>query len=190
MKKIVLASSSPRRREILGKFIADFEVKSSDIEEFIREGESPIATVMSNAYRKAEDIARRELDGIVIGADTVVYMDKVLGKPSSLCEAKEMLKSLSGRTHQVITGIVLIDVLSKSVVSDYDITEVKFKEIDDHIIERYLDIEEYVDKAGSYAIQERGEILVDYIRGSYSNVVGLPISKLEKNMNHFNSTLL
>lgn len=186
----MLASSSPRRREILGKFISNFEVKSSDIEEFMRDGESPIATVMANAYRKAEDIASREDAGIVIGADTVVYMNKILGKPSDLNEAREMLRTLSGRTHQVITGIVIVDVSSNAVISDYDITEVKFRELDDGMIYRYLDMEEYRDKAGSYAIQERGEILVEYISGSYSNVVGLPILKLEKCMNHFNSILL
>ncbi len=182
MKKIILASCSPRRSEILKRFNIEFEIKPSSVDEDFTEGEDPKDVVEMLALRKCRDVANRSQNGeIVIAADTiVVYSDKILGKPVDKSDARKMIHSLSGKSHQVITGIAIIDVETGIESVDCQVTDVLFRHLTDDKIERYLNTEEYVDKAGAYGIQGYGEVLVKSINGSFSNVVGLPISKLDE----------
>ncbi|AFS78019.1 Maf-like protein [Gottschalkia acidurici 9a] len=181
MKKIILASSSPRRKEILNRFDLKFDIICSNIEEYVDKNDDPIKTVMSLAFEKCQDVANRCNEGdIIIAADTIVYKDYILGKPQNREEALNMIKHLSGDTHLVITGVSIIEVGNSRKIVDYEVTRVKFKDLTKDKIERYLDTEEYKDKAGAYGIQGYGEVLVESIEGSYSNVVGLPIAKLEE----------
>ena len=180
MKKIILASASPRRREILSKYNINFEVISSDVDEKILPDEEPAQVAMALAFQKAYSIASK-LDNnfIVLAADTIVFKDEILGKPVDSIDALEMLNKLNGQIHQVITGIALIETQTNKKIVDYEITNVKFKKISKEKIERYINTGEYTDKAGSYGIQGYGEILIDWIEGSYSNAVGLPIAKID-----------
>ena len=182
MKKMILASCSPRRSEILKRFNIEFEIKPSSVDEDFTEGEDPKDVVEMLALRKCRDVANRSQNGeIVIAADTiVVYSDKILGKPVDKSDARKMIHSLSGKSHQVITGIAIIDLETGIESVDCQVTDVLFRHLTDDKIERYLNTEEYVDKAGAYGIQGYGEVLVKSINGSFSNVVGLPISKLDE----------
>ena len=129
--------------------------------------------------------------GIIISADTVVYLDKIMGKPKDYNEGFEMLKSLSGKAHSVFTGICIIDRDSKKKVVDYEETIVEFNELTDDLIKRYLNTGEFADKAGAYAIQGYGELFVKAIHGSYNNVKGLPLNKLNNLLTkHFSLNLL
>ncbi|MGO1651538.1 Maf family protein [Senegalia sp. (in: firmicutes)] len=180
MGNIILASSSPRRRDFFEKYSMDFKILKSDIIETI-DNKSPVITVMSLAFQKATNILEKtERNDIIIAADTIVYFDeKILGKPNNKEEARNMLKNLSGNTHYVYTGIAIIKVGTNEKIVDYSMTKVKFRKLDEKIIENYLTTKEYEDKAGSYGIQGKGEILIEEINGSYPNVVGLPIVKLD-----------
>lgn len=193
MNKIVLASSSPRRKELLDKYNIDYKIISSHIEETIHLGESPEQIAMALAYEKALDVSNSS-DGneIIIAADTLVCFENIiLGKPKNYLEAFDMLKLLSGRSHYVITGIAIIKGNTNIKVIDYEKTKVIFRNLTDKKIENYLNTDEYIDKAGAYAIQGKGEILVESIVGCYSNVVGLPITKLDKLLEeHFSISLL
>ncbi|MGO1368021.1 nucleoside triphosphate pyrophosphatase [Senegalia sp. (in: firmicutes)] len=177
---IILASSSPRRRDFFEKYSMDFKILKSDIIETI-DNKSPVITVMSLAFQKATNILEKtERNDIIIAADTIVYFDeKILVKPNNKEEARNMLKNLSGNTHYVYTGIAIIKVGTNEKIVDYSMTKVKFRKLDEKIIENYLTTKEYEDKAGSYGIQGKGEILIEEINGSYPNVVGLPIVKLD-----------
>lgn len=192
MKKIVLASSSPRRKEILRRYNREFEVITSNIDEKVLSDDDPLQVAMSLAFQKAEDIANKlDSDAIVIAADTVVFMNSVLGKPNDEIDAYRILESLSGKKHLVITGIAIIDTTLRKKVVDYEITKVKFRDLQPDKINRYINTGEYKDKAGAYGIQGYGEILVDWIEGSYSNVVGLPIVKLDRLLErHFATKIL
>ena len=181
MRKIILASSSPRRKDILGKFNLKFDVICSNIEEYVEKNDDPIKTVMSLALEKGQDVAHKCKNGdIVIAADTIVYKDYILGKPKNRQEAFDMLNHLSSGLHLVITGIAIIEAGSTKKIVDYEVTEVRFKDLTTGKIEKYLDTQEYMDKAGAYGIQGYGEVLVESIKGSYSNVVGLPVSKIDE----------
>jgi len=189
MRKIILASSSPRRREMLSKYGINIEVISSDICENVLATEEPIQVAMALAFQKAHSIALNHKDSVVIAADTIVFKDGILGKPKDRNEAFKMLKLLSGEIHQVITGIAVIDENTKTI--DYEISNVKFKKLSIDKIERYINTEEYKDKAGAYGIQGYGELLVEWIEGSYSNIVGLPITKIDNILEkHYNINLL
>ncbi|WDV44693.1 Maf family protein [Clostridiaceae bacterium M8S5] len=179
MKRLILASSSPRRLEILSKFDIDIKVIASDIEEHVSEDEKPHIVVMSLAMQKALDVLSKtdSLD-IVVGADTIVYNGHKLGKPKSKEEAYDMLRRLSGKKHSVYTGLAVLGPEDTKIV-DYVETKVEFKNVSDEDIQSYLRRDEYRDKAGSYAIQGLSSIFVKRIEGSYSNVVGLPISMLD-----------
>ncbi|BEP29931.1 nucleoside triphosphate pyrophosphatase [Helicovermis profundi] len=177
MKKIILASNSPRRKEILKNMGLNFKTISSDIEEKVDENESPESIVMSLAFRKANDIfVKSDKDSIIIAADTIVFYNKVIGKPRSKKEAKEMLRLLSDNTHYVYTGVSIID--DKNKIIDFVKTKVVFKKLTDKQIDNYIETGEPLDKAGAYAIQGVGSVFVDSIEGDYFNVVGLPISRL------------
>lgn len=176
---IILASASPRRKEILENTKLKFDIIKSDIDEIILEKESPIQAVMRLAFEKSMDIASKNEDDLIIAADTVVVLDEnILGKPKDKDEAYNMIRSLSGRTHEVITGISLVNLgLSKKII-DYVVSTVKFKELSNEDIKDYIHTNESLDKAGAYGIQGYGAMLVEKIEGDYFNIVGLPISKL------------
>lgn len=174
---LILASKSPRRRELLSLITTDFEIKSADVDETLPEGISPQEAVLHLSKIKAEPFD----NGIdtIIGADTVVAVDgKILGKPADRQQAAEMLKSLSGKYHSVFTGVTVIKP-EQSVTFSVE-TKVKFFDLTDDEIYSYVATGECDDKAGAYGIQGKGSLLVEKIDGDYFNVVGLPISKLNK----------
>ena len=175
--KIVLASGSPRRKEILENMNLKFDIIKSEIEETTIENESPKDLVKRLSYEKAYDIASKNLDSIVIGADTVVVLDNnVLGKPKDEDEAFNMLKQMSGKEHAVITGVSILCLDLKKEICDYCVSKVKFKNLSDEEIYSYIKTGECMDKAGAYGIQGLGGLLVEYIKGDYFNIVGFPIS--------------
>lgn len=179
---IILASKSPRRLELMKYITEDFVVKSADADESLPKGIAPEEAVLRLSAIKAEPF--RSEDDIVIGADTVVALGKkILGKPKNDDEARAMLRSLSGKSHNVYTGVTIIH--SQESVSFAVATKVTFYELTDEDIERYIKTGEHRDKAGSYAIQGYGSLFVKEIKGDYFNVVGLPISKLNKELKKF-----
>ena len=191
-KNIVLASASPRRYELLKQLKLDFEVIPSSFVEKIGENLIPSELAMEFSKNKALEVSNRLdkenklKDSIVIGADTVVVLDEViLGKPGNKKEAKEMLQQLNGNKHKVITGLSLANVCDNKVLTDYCETTVWFEELTEEEIERYLSKNEWSDKAGAYGIQGFGALLVKKIHGCYFNVVGLPLYKLAKSLEHF-----
>ena len=176
--EFVLASASPRRRELLKKIVGDFEIDAAKNEEKADDSFSPRQTAEFLAKQKAEEIAaKKEHAGkTVLGADTVVTIDgKILGKPKDKRQAKEMLRLLSGREHVVVTGVCLIFPNGEKDTA-YDETRVKFSALSEEFIENYVAGGSPMDKAGAYGIQDG--IPVEYIRGSYDNVVGLPTELL------------
>lgn len=178
--KIILASNSPRRREICERYGLNPEIVIPKIEEKTRSIEKPYETVMALAFEKANSIANNLTENeIVIAADTIVYHNgEKLGKPSTKEEAHKMLKSLSDSYHSAITGISIIQGNTNLKIIDYVETKVKFKKLTDEIIDRYIETNEPMDKAGAYGIQGWGQLLVEKIDGSYLNIVGLPIEKI------------
>ena len=177
---IILASKSPRRREILENTKVRFSIKESQIEEIIKDNETPKETVMRLAYEKALDVANNNnKESLVIGADTIVVIDdQILGKPKNEEEAYNMIKLLSGKTHYVITGFALINLTLNKRLIDCEVSQVTFKELSDECIKDYINTKESLDKAGAYGIQGYGGLLVKNIKGDYFNIVGLPISKI------------
>ena len=179
---LVLASKSPRRRELLSLITPDFEIKTADADETLPEGISPDKAVEYLSKIKAEPF--KNDDDIVIGADTVVAVDgKIIGKPADRADAFSMLKALSGREHSVFTGVTVIKG-SKAETFSVE-TKVKFYPLTDEEIESYLDTGEPFDKAGGYGIQGKGALLVESICGDYFNVVGLPVSRLSRALKEF-----
>lgn len=176
--RIILASNSPRRREILSQLGVQYDVIPSDYEEK-SENNNPYKLVMLFAENKAKSVAESIKEkALVIGADTIVYKDEVMGKPKSKADAAGMLKKLSGSTHSVITGISVIQTPEMKIITDYEETIVRFKDISEGEIDAYVRSGEPEDKAGAYAIQGLGSLLVQRIEGCYFNVVGLPAYKL------------
>lgn len=186
MGNIILASSSPRRKEILEKYNIRPTIISSDIVEKSIIGERPSQIAMSLAFQKAYSISKLNPDSIIIGADTiVVYENKILGKPKDRDDAFNTLKLLNGNSHNVITGISLIQNNSEIKVVDYENTLVKFRKLTDQKLRDYINTNEPMDKAGAYGIQGYGALLVEKIDGCYLNVVGLPLVKLDFLLNKF-----
>lgn len=182
MKSFVLASGSPRRKELLGRLIKDFEIITDDSQEVVIQGEMPQDTVRRLAMQKAQNVSKKT-DGscIILAADTVVSIDdKILGKPYDEEEAFLMLNNLSGRYHQVYTGFAIIDTETGNEISDFECTKVKFKKLTKDEILAYIKSGEPMDKAGAYGIQELGALFIEGIEGDYFNVVGLPLCKLGK----------
>lgn len=175
---IVLASSSPRRRELLAAAGLIFEVMHSPAEEIHDATMRPDLLCELNATLKAEAVALLRPDATVIGSDTLVFIDDLpLGKPRDLTEARDMLKRLSGRTHRVCTGVCVIHPGGRKNVF-HDTTEVTFLPLDDAAIDGYFSLVNPLDKAGAYGIQESGELIIAGISGSYENVMGLPVAKV------------
>lgn len=176
---IILASSSPRRKELLAQIGIRFKAVPSSYEEDMSEKVSNTKLAEKLALGKALDIASKLKSGIVIGCDTFVALDSHrLGKPHDKKDAQRILKLISGKTMKVFSGIAVIDVKRSKTVIDHEITEVKMKKLTQHEIDSYIATGEPLDKAGAYAIQGIGAILIEKIDGCYSNVIGLPLYKL------------
>jgi septum formation protein len=176
---LVLASASPRRVELLRQLTLQFKVVPGDVPEIHHEQLTARELAQINAYRKARSVAKKFPDALVLGADTLVYLDTTLfGKPPTLAAAYQMLEKLQGRTHQVITGICLLHLRQHRQAVFAESTDVSFHPLDAVTIRRYLSRVNPLDKAGGYAIQEEGELIVERIVGSYTNVVGLPVERL------------
>lgn len=182
MYEIVLASASPRRREILESLGINFRIAPSGADEDIPEGTPPYLAVERLSLLKAADVAKDEnKDALVLGADTVVVLDgEILGKPKDEEDAARMLAALSGREHSVLTGISVIRRSDAKGVSVYEETKVKFLELSEEQIRAYVKTGEPMDKAGAYAIQGKGSLLIEKIDGDYFNVVGLPVCRLAR----------
>lgn len=191
MNQIILASSSKRRKDILEKYNVNFKVIKSDIGEPFGKDDNPEELAMSLAFRKAYSVAKDNSDSIIIGADTVVYYkNEVFGKPKDEEDVKRMLNILNGKTHEVVTGISVINLKENKKIIDFEKTKVVFRELDENIINNYIKTGEPFGKAGSYAIQDIGALFVESIEGSYLNVVGLPLVKLDKLLNkHFDISI-
>ncbi|TYQ16095.1 UNVERIFIED_CONTAM: septum formation protein [Acetivibrio alkalicellulosi] len=187
--KIVLASSSPRRRDLLKQIGLDFTVINPNIDETNNMKMSATQLVKFLAYEKAlcvaKELSENREDCLVIGADTVVVKDCILGKPKDEKEAFEMLKHLQGDWHNVMTGIAVINTNNLKGKKSVEITKVKMKEMSDDSIKAYIQSKEPFDKAGAYGIQGLGSIIVERLNGCYFNVVGLPLSKLNTLLNEF-----
>jgi septum formation protein len=180
---LILASASPRRAELLRQLKLEFEVVPSDAKEVLDENLSPLELCQLNAHRKARTVAKKIPDALVLGADTLVFLDhKIFGKPADKTQAREMLQQLQGRTHQVVTGVSLIHLRTHAEKIFAVSTDVMFRLLTSEQIDEYLTKINPLDKAGAYAIQENGELIVSEISGSFSNVVGLPIEKVESEL--------
>jgi septum formation protein len=201
--KIILASQSPRRKDLLSLLVDDFQIVPSNLNEdaFIKLARTPEELVVKLAIAKAKDIGERlkkensepENKGIIIiAADTIVVLDAdarwyVLGKPRDLKEAEVMLKKLCGRTHKVYTGMcVLSNNTGKYSVTDFSVSNVTFKSVSDRKIEEYVKKYKPLDKAGGYAIQELGESFVEETDGSITGIIGLPVPKLAQILTSLN----
>ncbi|WP_226667202.1 Maf family protein [Metabacillus litoralis] len=178
---LILASASPRRKELLELLQLPFEVIPSMVEEVIDEQLQPAEMVQSLAQQKAESVAKEHQDAFVIGSDTlVVYQNQMLGKPSSEDEAKETLKVLSGNTHEVFTGVSIVH--EEKIQTFYEKTAVTFFPLEEKEIEEYVLSGEPMDKAGAYGIQGFGALFVKEIAGDYFSVVGLPIARTSREL--------
>jgi septum formation protein len=176
---LILASASPRRAELLRQLQTDFQIVPSDAAEIIDEQLSPQELCQLNAHRKARAVAKTIPDALVLGADTLVFLEReIFGKPRNLDEAKQMLAKLQGRTHQVVTGVSLIYLRGHRERLFAVSTDVTFRPLTSAQIGDYLSKVNPLDKAGAYAIQEHGDLIVSEISGSFSNVVGLPVERL------------
>ncbi len=184
MKKIILASASPRRQELLKDIVSEFEIVVSDVQEIVPDGVGVYDTPEFLALLKARDVAKTYPQAVVIGSDTVVIVDdKVLNKPKDENNAIAMLKSLSGRKHKVVTGCALV--CSEKEHSFSVTTEVEFYDLTDKEISDYVATKDPLDKAGAYGIQSGGKTLVKAIYGDFYNVVGLPVGLLKRELEKF-----
>ncbi len=176
---LILASNSPRRKELLELTGLEFEIKPSSVDETVPDGFTPKETVEYLSRIKALSLENK--NDTIIGSDTVVSIDgEILGKPTSKENAKEILKKLSGRTHSVFTGVTIVNGDNAETFSVE--TKVTFYELSDKEIDKYLECDEYKDKAGAYAIQAKGILLVKEVIGDYSSVVGLPVGEVYRRL--------
>ena len=177
---LILASASPRRAELLQLLKLKFRVVPSTATEILDEQLSPFEVCQLNARRKARMVAKKNPDSLVLGADTLVFLDgEIMGKPANPADAERMLTRLQSRTHQVVTGISLIHLRAHRERIFAVSTDVMFHPLDAGQIHDYLARVNPLDKAGAYAIQEHGDLIISEISGSYSNVVGLPVERLK-----------
>lgn len=182
-KMLILASSSPRRQELIQYLELPVQICASEVNEETEEGLSPVDVVETLSFRKAEAVLKRlktdGMTGIIVGSDTIVELDgQILGKPKDTTDAVRMLKDLEGKQHQVFTGVACIDIESGHSIVKHRVTKVTMKALNDTKIKRYVETGEPFDKAGSYGIQGKGSFIIESIEGCYFNVVGLPLSLL------------
>lgn len=188
---LILASNSPRRRDLLQQVGFPFEVDPAGIDESVLPGETPEAYAVRAALDKARVVAARHGSGLVIGADTIVVAGGgILGKPVDRADAERMLGMLSGREHRVITGLAVIDAASRRERSGAAATRVWFRRIDPAELAAYAASGEPLDKAGAYGIQEKGALFIDRIDGCYFNVVGLPLALLGGMLKEFGVAII
>ena len=180
---LILASESPRRRELLGKIVEKFEVRSADIEE-ISSGAAPFCIPEINAKLKAQAVAQANRDAVVIGADTaIIFENRVIGKPRDAAEAEQILASFSGKTHSVVTGVAIVRNGKQPIeISFSEESLVTFKAVTAEDIRKYLSFVYVLDKAGAYAIQEHSDIIISNYTGSLENIIGLPVEKLKEHL--------
>jgi len=183
---LILASASPRRADLLRQLGLGFEIVPSAAPEALQEQLTARELCQLNAYRKARAVAKQWPDALVLGADTLVCLgNRLYGKPANLADAARMLAELQGRMHQVITGVCLVHLRTHRQRLFAAGTDVLFRALDAAGIDRYLKQVNPLDKAGAYAIQEHGELIVHEISGSFSNVVGLPVEQLQVELSAF-----
>ena len=181
--KIILASSSPRRRELLKLITEDFESISTDVDETLPENTDPFKASEYLSLIKAKAVEYSS-ENIVIGCDTTVIIDnKILGKPNNINQCREYLEMLSGRSHKVITACSIV--CGDNIRTFSEVTEVTFRALSNEDIEWYISTGEPFDKAGGYGIQGKGSLLIERINGDYFNVVGLPVSRLNQELKMF-----
>jgi septum formation protein len=178
---LILASASPRRKELLARLGIPFTVVPAEVSEHEAPDADPRELVRHNAALKADWVAARHPEATVVGADTTVFVDRtVLNKPRDLAEARAMLRRLSGRTHTVFTGLAVRRSRDALRLDRGAESQVTFKPLTDETIERYLDLVHTLDKAGGYAIQEHGDLIVEGYTGSLTNIVGLPLDEMKQ----------
>lgn len=181
-----MASTSPRRQEILKSLGVPFEVVASNYEEDMTLKMSPSDLVIYLACGKAQEVARRIEDSLVIGADTaVVYNENVIGKPKNESEAKKTLQNLSGGTHSVLSGVSIVDSSNGRHTEFFAQTQVTFRTLTEYEIDSYIVREDVLSLAGSFAVQKLGALFIKKIEGDYTNVVGLPVALLYTHMKEF-----
>jgi len=186
MKRIVLASASFRRKELLEKLGLKFEVEPSDCEEEISPGIEPHKLARALSRKKAELVAENSENALVIAADTFIIINgEILGKPITEVEARRMLKIINGRQHSVITGFTIIDTENGRKISRSVETKVYIRKLTSEEIDSYVESEEPLDKAGAYAIQGLGAVIVEKIEGDYFNVIGLPLNAVAESLKEF-----
>ncbi|MDP2982152.1 MAG: Maf family protein [Candidatus Latescibacter sp.] len=186
MNELILASKSPRRRELMKLLGHPFRSVTSHVEETAIPGETPSEHVVRLAVLKAREVGKQVGKGIVIGSDTIVVIDDViLGKPNSEEEAAEMLDLLQGRTHTVYTGFALFDPGNGALSTGFETTEVTMRRMNRNLIEKYIATGEPLDKAGAYGIQGYGAVIIPAIRGCYFNVMGLPLARIMEELYRF-----
>jgi len=191
MKKIILASASPRRKELLEKIGLKFEVEPSDYPEDMRSGLSPDELARVISLEKARAVASRHRNAVVIAADTfIMFRGKIMGKPGTEGEARKMLMRLRGKPHAVITGFTILDTDSDKVLTKSVATVVYIKNLTSEEVDAYVKSGEPLDKAGAYAIQGLGSVIVERIEGDYFNVIGLPLSALAEGLKDFGIHIL
>ncbi len=181
--KIILASNSPRRKELLTLAKIEYIVKPADIDEVLKKSLSVPKKIENIAFQKVKKIQTKIKDKIILGADTVVVIDGlILGKPHSKEDAYQMIKMLSGKTHQVITGVCIYDPVQDKFIEFDEVTDVTFYKIADDEIKKYVENPSIYDKAGAYAIQEDAALFVKSIKGDYYNIMGLPIARVVREL--------
>jgi len=179
--KVILASASERRQELLKRLIGSFTIEVSLFDENIVEFQGDVSKYVQDiALGKAQDVAKKNDNAIIIAADTVVALDnEVIGKPKDKKDAARILKRLSGNTHGVYTGVVVINTRTGKILKEAVYTSVKFSKLDEDDINDYIESNEPMDKAGAYGIQGIGGTFVEGINGCYYNVVGFPLNKVK-----------
>lgn len=183
---LILASASPRRAELLRQLGVEFQIAPSGVREVEREPLSAGETARINAYRKARAAAKHHPDALVLGVDTVVALGgRLFGKPATLGEAEQILLTLAGKTHRVVTGVCLLHLRAHRQTIFFGETSVTFRPLTREHIRRYHELVDPLDKAGAYGIQEHGEMLVEAIAGSFTNVIGLPLERLAAELRAF-----
>ncbi|SFL43975.1 Maf family protein [Halanaerobium salsuginis] len=189
--KLVLASASPRREEILKNLNLKFTIVPAKIDESEFTSSDPVEMVENLSVKKAEAVASLVEDALVIAADTIVVLgDEILGKPGSQPAARQMLKQLSDQEHYVMTGVSVLNSQTGEIETAHEITKVKMMELSQQEIEEYVSTGEPMDKAGAYAIQGLGALFIEEIIGSHYSVVGLPVNQLFKILRKFNYGIL
>ncbi len=191
MKKIILASASPRRKELLEKIGLKFEVHPSNHQEDTNSCLKPHELAKSISRQKALAVASHHENAIIIAADTfIVFRGKIMGKPHTEAEARQMLAKLSGKSHSVITGFTIMDTDENKILSKSVETSVCLKKLTTEEIDAYVKSKEPLDKAGAYAIQGLGAVIIEKIEGDYFNVIGLPLCDLTESLKEFGVNIL